>query len=192
MAKVYRSLLVTLAICAIIVLVSTGQSWATVTLTEANSPGLTFSFSGRDLEPIIAGLTIVPVAGVIGLMAAKGLLQRIFGFAIFLIGSVIGYLSFAVTQNWQQYVSTVLGNKLGRTTTEFTFVTSPIAPATILPAVGIAVIGLLFTFKNFDLAKKRPNYESGSGAAGGLTPWQALDSGIDPTISIMDGGTGAN
>lgn len=187
MAKVYRSLLLTLAICATIVLVMTGQSWVTVTLTEADAPGLTFSFSGRDLEPVIAGLTLVPIAGVVGLIAAKGLLQRFFGLTIFLIGSGIAYLAFSVTQDWQNYVGILLENKLGRSTTEFTFTNSPLAYGLILPAIGIALVGLMFTIKNFDSAKKKGNYESTENMAAGLTPWQALDSGIDPTISISDG-----
>lgn len=188
MAKLYRSLLLTLAICSIIVLVMTGQAWVTVTLTEADAPGLTFSFSGRDLEPVIAGLTLVPIAGVVGLIAAKGLLQRFFGFVVFLIGSAVGYLAFAVTQDWPRYVGILLSNKLGRTTTEFTFTNSPLAYGVILPAIGVALVGLMFTIRNFDSAKKKGNYESPESLAAGLTPWQALDSGIDPTISINDGG----
>ena len=187
MASLYRPLLLTLAICATIVLVVTGQSWVSVTLTEVDAPGLTFSFSGRDLEPVIAGLTLVPIAGVVGLIAAKGWLQRFFGFAIFLIGSTISYLSFAVTQNWPHYIGILLGNKLGRTTTEFTYASSPMSIAVILPAAGVALVGLVFTIKNFDSSKKKPNYELPESGAAGLTPWQALDSGIDPTISISDG-----
>lgn len=176
----------TLAVCAIIVLVISGQSWASVTLTEANSPELTFTFSGRDLEPIIAGLTLVPVAGVVGLIAAKGFLQRIFGFVIFLIGSAISYLAFAVTQDWQRYVGNLLANKLGRVTAEFTLTTSPLAAAVILPAIGIALVGLSFTIFKFDSAKRRGNYEPVQSGVAGLTPWQALDAGYDPTISISD------
>lgn len=187
MPRLYRSLLLTLAICSVIVLVITGQDWVSVTLTEAEAPGLTFSFSGRDLEPVIAGLTLVPVAGVVGLIAAKGLLQRFFGFSIFLIGSTIAYLAFSVNQDWQSYVGILLGNKLGRNTTEFVFTTSPMAIGAILPAIGIAIVGLIFTVLNFDSAKKKGSYELPESAAAGLTPWQAIDSGIDPTLSITDG-----
>lgn len=163
-----------------------GQGWARVTLAESNSPQLTFTFSGRQLEPIIAGLTLVPVVGVVGLIAAKGWLQRFFGLVIFLIGSAIAYLAFAVTQNWQNYVGNLLATKLGRVTSEFTLTTSPLATTVILPAIGIALVGFVFTIRNFDLAKRRGNYESAESGVAGLTPWQALDAGYDPTISISD------
>ena len=60
----------------------------------------------------------------------------------------------------------------------------------ILPAIGIAAIGLIFTVRNFDSAKKKAAYDLPVAGVSTLTPWQALDSGIDPTVSVTDSGAG--
>lgn len=188
MSSIYRPLLLTLAICGVIILVISGQTWATVDLTEADLPSLQYTFSGRQLEPIISGLAIVPLAGVFGLMAARGVIQRIFGLAIAAVGATITYLAVSLAGNQATYVENLISNKVGRTGLSYDLTFNLLSKGLIMPGIGVTLVGLIFTARNFDSAKKRGNYEVPTGV-GTLTPWQALDSGYDPTISISDTGS---
>ena len=188
MASTYRAYLFTLAICATIVLVISGQTWVTVNLTEADLPNLQYNFSSRELEPIISALNVVPFAGVFGLMAARGIFQRLVGLAISLVGATMVYLAIALTRNYAAYTELLISNKVGRTGLQFELSANVVGQTLILPAVGITIIGILFTIRNFDSAKKRANYDAPTGVST-LTPWQALDSGIDPTISVSESGS---
>lgn len=189
-ASLYRSLLLTLAICSAIVFIISGQTWVSVTITEADVPTLDYYFSGRELEPIIGALAIVPAVGVVGLIAAKGFIQRLIGFIIGVVGLALAYLTFSISDKWTTYVENLVANKLGRNGISFEMTTSSLGGALVLPSLGIALVGFWFTLKSFDSAKKKANYDTPQVGVGTLTPWQAMDSGIDPTISISDSGFG--
>ena len=188
MRKLYRRLLVLLAICSLLIFVVTGQTWATAYFIEANSPHLVYEFTGRQLQPIIAGVVVVPIVGIVGLIAAKRFLQRIVGFFIFLSGLTIAYFSFQVGQNWIDLLDPLVTNKVGLTGIDYVFETSPANNFLILPALVIAAVGFIFTVRNFDAAKKPAAYDSPNGNVEKLTAWQALDSGIDPTLTDSDSG----
>lgn len=188
MSSIYRPLLLTLAICGVIILVISGQTWVTVNLTEADLPSLTYKFSGRELEPIISGLAVVPLAGVVGLIAARGFIQRIFGLAIASVGATITYLAFTLSSNQEKYVENLVATKVGRTGLSYDLTFNVLSKGLVMPGIGVTLVGLIFTIRNFDKAKKRGNYEVPTGV-GTLTPWQSLDSGFDPTISISDSGS---
>lgn len=190
MRSFYRSLLVTLAICSLIIFVATGQVWATAFLTEANSPNLIYEFTGRQIQPIIAGLVVVPVTGVVGLIAAKKIFQKIVGFSIFCAGLGIAFFAVQVSRDWPSVIDPLVTNQVGRTGIDYAYETNAYNTVLILPALGIAAIGLIFTVRNFDSAKKKAAYDLPVAGVSTLTPWQALDSGIDPTISVTDSGAG--
>ena len=190
MRNLYRSLLLTLAICSVIIFVISGQVWASAFLTEANSPHLMYEFTGRQLQPIIAGLVVVPVTGVVGLIAAKKIFQQIVGFFIFCAGLAIAYFAVQVSRDWPSVIDPLVTNQVGRTGIDYAYQTNSYNTVLILPALGIAVIGFIFTVRNFDSTKKKAAYDLPVAGVSTLTPWQALDSGIDPTISITDGGAG--
>lgn len=190
MRSVYRSLLLTLAICSLIIFVVSGQTWVTVNFMEANSPSLVYEFSGRQLQPIIAGVVVVPIVGVVGIIAAKKLLQRIIGFFIFLSGITVAYYSFQVGRNWVELLDPLVTNKVGLTGIEYVYETTQANNVLILPAIAIAAVGFMFTIRNFDQAKKTAAYDAPIAGVSTLTPWQALDSGLDPTISVSDGASG--
>lgn len=172
------------------VFVMSGQTWATVTIQDADLPSLTYKFSGRQIEPIISGLAVVPIAGILGLIAARGLIQRIIGLAIALSGVGITYLAIAVQSKKTSYVENLLASKLGRDGISHLTTFNPVSQALVAPAIGVAIVGFIFTVRKFDSAKKRANYDTvGVGGVATLTPWQALDAGQDPTIfdpSISD------
>lgn len=190
MRNLYRSLLFTLAICSVIIFVVSGQVWASAFLTEANSPHLIYEFTGRQIQPIIAGLVVVPVTGVVGLIAAKKIFQQIVGFFIFCSGIGIAYLAAQVSRNWPAVIDPLVTNQVGRTGIDYAYQTNAYNTVLILPAIGIAAIGLIFTVRNFDSAKKKAAYDLPVAGVSTLTPWQALDSGIDPTVSVPDSGAG--
>lgn len=193
MAKLYRSLLSTLAICAVIIFVLSGQTWATVVLTDADLPNLEFTFSGRELTPLLGGLVAIPATGVVGLIAAKGIISRLIGFVIFLSGLGLAYLPIAIGNSWEVYVDNLLQDQIGRSGIKYDLSTNLLAQTIVVPALGIAVIGIIFTLRNFDSSKKRAAYDTNSTESNMsnvalLNPWQAMDSGIDPTVSISDDG----
>ena len=188
MRKLYRRLFLTLAICSLVIFVVSGQTWATAYFIEANSPHLVYEFTGRQLQPIIAGVVVVPIVGVVGIIAAKKFLQRIVGFFIFLSGLTIAYFSFQVGRNWVELLDPLVTTKVGLTGIDYVFETTPANYFLVLPALIIAAVGFMFTIRNFDLAKKPAAYDSASDNVEKLTAWQALDSGIDPTINGSDRG----
>lgn len=187
MASFYRSLLFTLAICAIMLLVISGQPWVSALITDSDIPNFEYNFSGRQLEPIIGGLIVVPATAVVGLIAAKGFISRLVGLATSAVGFLIAYLTFSVNQNLASYTQNLIANKLGRNVTQIEIDPTVFSYAVVAPAIGVGIVGLIFTFKNFDSAKKQARYDQDIAAGITLTPWQAMDSGIDPTISVMDG-----
>ncbi len=198
MGKLYRSLLITLAICAVILFVLSGQTWATVVLADADLPTLEFTYSGRELTPILGSLIVIPATGVVGLIAAKGFISRLIGFAIFLSGLGLAYLPLAMSSNLEVYVDNLLQDQIGRSGIDYELSTNLFAQTLVVPAIGVSAVGIIFTLCNFDSSKKRAAYdanpyskntgETSAQNAALLNPWQAMDSGIDPTISISDGG----
>ena len=173
-----------------IIFLISGQVWASAFLTEANSPHLIYEFTGRQIQPIIPGLVVVPITAVVGLIAAKKVFQRIVGFFVLCSGLGIAYFSFQVSRDWPPVIDPLVTNKVGRTGIDYAYQTNAYSAVSILPAIVIATIGLIFTLRNFDSAKKKAAYDLPTTGASTLTPWQALDSGIDPTIDVEQSGTG--
>lgn len=197
MGNLYRSLLTTLAICTVIIFVISGQTWATVLLADADLPNLEFKFSGRELMPLIGGLVVIPATGVVGLIAAKSFISRLIGFVIFLSGLGLAYSASAVSNKWTVYIDNLLLDQVGRSGIDYELSTNLFAQTMVAPAIGVALIGLIFTVRNFDSSKKRAAYDTTMPQAALLDPWHAMDSGIDPTISIsetgaLDGGFAAD
>lgn len=197
MGNLYRSLLTTLAICTVIIFVISGQTWVTVLLTDADLPNLEFKFNGRELMPLIGGLVVIPATGVVGLIAAKSFISRLIGFVIFLSGLGLAYSASAVSNKWKVYVDNLLLDQVGRSGIDYELSTNLFAQTMVAPAIGVALIGLIFTVRNFDSSKKRAAYDTTLPQAALLDPWHAMDSGIDPTISIsetgaLDGGFAAD
>lgn len=186
MRRLYRTLLILLAVCSLIIYVASGQVWAIAYLTEADAPNLVYEFSGRQLQPIIAGVVVVPIVGVVGIIAAKRFLQRIVGFFIFLSGLTIAYFTFQVSADWARELDPLVTNKVGRTGIDYAIETNSYNLVLVLPALVIAIIGLIFTVRNFDSAKKKAAYDAPTNATATLSAWQALDAGIDPTLNDLD------
>ncbi len=186
--KLYRSLLLALALCSILIFVVSGQTWATAYFIEENTPQLVYQFTGRQLQPIVAGVVVVPIVGVVGLIAAKKIFQQIVGFIIFIAGLTITYYTYTISTDWVAVLDPLVTGKVGRTGIDYTIETNSLNTLLIVPAIGIAMIGLVFTFRRFDLVKKRAAYDAPTAASVTLSPWQAMDMGIDPTISDSDSG----
>ena len=70
-----RELAAVATLCAVgggMVLFAVGRTWVAVTARRASPlPDVTVSLSGRDLTPLVAGLGIVGLAGVVGLLATR-------------------------------------------------------------------------------------------------------------------------
>jgi len=180
--KLYRGSLFGLAICTLVLFFLTSQTWVSVLIDEPDFPALNYVFSGRELEPIIAGLLVVPATAVFGLIAAKGVLQRLVGLIVFLIGAILSALALEATANLNSTVDNLVSGKIGRTGVNYELTTNIYSNLLLLPALGVTVIGLLFVVRKFDLAKKRANYDRIDQKEIQQTPWQALDSGADPTL----------
>jgi hypothetical protein len=186
MTKLYRALLTLLALCTITIFFLTGQTWIVTQINEPEFPALSYSFTGRELAPSISGLLVVPATAIFGLIAAKGLAQRVVGLIVLATGVTLIVLSISIPTQITTSVENLVSQKIGRTAIDYELTQNIFSQLLVLPAVGIAIVGLLFLVRNFDLAKKRANYDQVDLAKTPQTQWQALDSGFDPTISEAD------
>lgn len=151
-------------------------------------PNLFINLLADNCNQLWLGVVVVPIVGVVGLIAAKKLFQQIVGFIIFIAGLTIAYYSYTISTDWVAVLDPLVTGKVGRTGIDYTIETNSLNTLLIVPAIGIAMIGLVFTFRRFDLVKKRAAYDAPTAASVTLSPWQAMDMGIDPTISDSDSG----
>ncbi len=183
MTKLYRALLISLALCTLLMFFLSGQTWIVTQINEPEFPALSYSFTGRELAPAIAGLLVVPATAIFGLIAARGLAQRVVGLIVLATGATLIFLSISSSSRITKSVENLVFQKIGRTAVDYELTQNIFSQLLVFPAVGIAIVGLLFLVRNFDLAKKRANYDQVDLAKNPQTQWQAIDSGLDPTIS---------
>jgi hypothetical protein len=86
-----------------------------------------------------------------------------------------------LVNNLDGFVGLQFQQAVGREVSGWTSETSNYAWVVIPAGVMIALCGLVIALKSFESGMSK-RYERNPGNGSELTPWQALDQGIDPTI----------
>lgn len=163
----------------VVVVASNMRPWAKVVVTEEMSPQLSMTFSGRDVEVMPSALALVVIASILILGYLRGISLRIVQ-VIVAIAS-LGIVWFSLNGHDVSFkVNELVAASVGRTIDAMTTTTYAWWMGSVLGGV------LVLVGAGFGLISQPPVRQSRYERAGSehdLTPWQALDAGIDPTTS---------
>ncbi len=169
-----------LTICSLILLFISGRIWVTANFAEANVPTLVLPITGRALHPLGAGCAWALIASVLAYSVSKGVLRK-------LVASVMVLLSAAVlVSSWSTHgraianqVDSLTSEAIGRTLQNVAFATNSLWLVAVICSVFCLVSAILLLVAPSGPGKPT-RYERPENVAE-LSPWQALDAGIDPT-----------
>jgi len=182
--RAFRSALMLALASAALTLFASARQWVHLTYQEPGLPTINLDLSGRDLDPLPAGLAILIVAAVSALSISRGLAHRFIAVVIALAGVTVVMASWRAGAHPEQLatISDHIEASLGRTASGQTTQT-----ATLWWTVSL-FCGVLVTVSGGVLVTAGPNrprgsstYERPSADASKISPWQALDQGVDPT-----------
>lgn len=179
-----RVLFFKLLLSALVLFVSARQ-WARVTYVEANFPTVSLSLSGRQLDPLQAGLAVATLTAALGIMVTRKITRRLIGLFVFIAGLAIAgnAFGFADPENITPTIVDQLNTAVGRPTNEnFSVDYSTWWQLSMTAGLVIAACGFLV------LAAKRvetplaSRYERTPESTDvKISDWHAIDQGIDPT-----------
>ena len=176
-----RNLITIELISSVVVLVALGRPWVVATYSETGFPTVNLSLSANELNATLNGLAIAAIASALGAIATRGIFRRIVGVVILALGIGIVISTFTLTSNLDQFVGEQFEQAIGRDVSGWAAETSNYAFVVIPAGILIALCGLAIMLKSFDSGMSQ-RYERNPSQERELTPWQALDQGIDPTI----------
>jgi uncharacterized membrane protein (TIGR02234 family) len=169
----------------------TSRPWQTITVDRARPLGdVSVEITGRSLDGALLGLTLIALAGVVAVLATKGIVRRVIGALIALAGALLAVralanLSAVGPVRARELVTSRKGS-VGITNASITHVTThPSWPVlAVIAAVLIVVSGVLVVIFGGRWSSMSSRYEAPSAhvAAGDEAMWTALDRGDDPTI----------
>lgn len=182
--RAFRSALVLALASAALTLFTSARQWVHLTYRETGLPTINLDLSGRELDPLPAGLAILIVTAILALLISRGLMHRALALVILLGGVFIAVASWRAGAQIEHlasladYVEESLGRTaMGQTTQASTFWWT----ASFVSGLLIAVSGGALLISGHDRPRGSSNYERPSAAVANLSPWQALDQGVDPT-----------
>jgi hypothetical protein len=139
------------------------------------------SLSANQLNSSLNGLAIAALASALGAIATRGFFRRLVGAVILAIGVGIVFATLDLINNLDVFIGLQFEQAIGREVSGWVAETSNYAWVVIPAGVLIALCGLAITLKSFETGMSK-RYERNPADGSELTPWQALDQGIDPTI----------
>ncbi|WP_063780968.1 Trp biosynthesis-associated membrane protein, partial [Nonomuraea sp. SBT364] len=171
----------------LLVLLAAGRSWADG-VREAGGAAELVAPTGGDLGPSLAPVALAGLAGVVAVLATKGLGRRLMGALLALCGLAAGAATWAATGDavvlsWLRERNVLAG------TATLTWDDVTLWP--VLCGLGAALVlagGLAVVVRGGRWAGMSDRYERDSGRApreadGDRALWDALDRGDDPTES---------
>jgi len=174
-----RNAITTLIIGAIATFIGCSFTWATATVTVLGGSGSrTVTVSGGEAVPQAMSLAIVAVAGALALLSLRSWARQVVGVLLIAVGVVIevGILDFL-----RHPVIEAGNDTVGLITTH---------PWWILAAVGallIAAAGVVTAIFSRAWGALGAKYEAtGARKTRAMSPWDALNSGQDPTVTPAD------
>ena len=176
-----RNLISIELLSAVIVLVALSRPWVVATYEETGFPTVDLSLSANQLNSTLNGLAIAAAASALGVVATRGIFRRLVGAVILAIGVGIVFATANLMNNLDVFVGSQFEQAIGREVTGWAADTSSYAWLVIPAGISIALCGLAIALKSFETGISK-RYERNPASESQLTPWQALDQGIDPTI----------
>ena len=176
-----RNLISLELLSSVIVLIALSRPWVVATYEETGFPTVNLSLSANQLNSTLNGLAIAAAASVLGVVATRGIFRRLVGAVILAIGVGIVFATANLINNWEVFVGSQFEQAIGREVTGWVADTSSYAWLVIPAGISIALCGLAIALKSFETGMSK-RYERNPATESQLTPWQALDQGIDPTI----------
>ncbi len=176
-----RNLITLELICSAVVLIAVSRPWVVATYTETGFPSVTLSLSANQLNSSLNGLALAALASALGAIATRGIFRRIVGAVIAALGLGICAITLNLINNLDEFLGLQFEQAIGREVTGWVSETSHYGLLVIPAGIVIALCGLGIAVKSFDTGMSR-RYERKSSGELELTPWQAMDQGIDPTI----------
>ncbi len=176
-----RNLIALELICSVIALIALGRPWVAATYTETGFPSVSLSLSANQLNSSLNGLALASIASALGAIATRGVFRRVVGLAIFCLGAGLVSITINLMNNLDKFVGLEFEQAIGRQVSGWTAETSHYNWVFIPAGCVVALCGLAIAVKSFDSGMSK-RYERNSSVDTELTPWQALDQGIDPTI----------
>lgn len=171
-------------------LIAGGRGWQTVTAVRTRPlADEVLSVTGRTLHPAVTALALVALAGVVGVLATRGVARRVVGGVLAVVGGVLCWQSLAgLAAMSTAHAHSALRDARGGVGLDaegaLRVAVHPVWP--VLAAVGgvlVLVAGVVTLGWGSGWSGLSRRYESPqSGAAGTDTGlWNALDGGLDPT-----------
>ena len=176
-----RNLITIELVSLIAVLAALGRPWVVATYSETGFPTVNLSLSANELNATLNGLAIAAIASALGAIATRGIFRRLVGAVILALGIGIVISTFNLTRNLDQFVGEQFEQAIGREVSGWAAETTNYAYLVIPAGVLVALCGLAIMLKSFESGMSQ-RYERKPSQERELTPWQALDQGIDPTI----------
>jgi uncharacterized membrane protein (TIGR02234 family) len=165
---------------AVLVLVSSGRTWATgqVTTAGGSTASATLRVTGSDAAGGLVGLALLAAAGIAALVATRGRLRRIVAVVIILTG--VSVVLNAVFSGLTRVLDEAARKSAGVTSAHATAVQTTIAPwVCVLGGLLIVAGGVLALRHGGEWPSMGARYER---APSTMDPWAALDQGLDPTL----------
>jgi len=184
--RAFRSALILALASAAFTLFASARQWVQLTYREVGWPTINLALSGRELDPLPAGLALLVVTAILALSISRGLAHRALALVIAAAGLVIAVASWRAGAQLDRLASLAdyLEESLGRTATGQTTQTSTFWwTISLVCGVFIALAGAAMVARGHDRPRGSSNYERPSTDTAHLSPWQALDQGVDPTAT---------
>jgi uncharacterized membrane protein (TIGR02234 family) len=176
-----RNLISIELLCSVVILIVLSRPWVVATYQETGFPTVNLSLSANQLNSSLNGLAIAALASALGAIATRGFFRRLVGAVILAIGVGIVFATLDLINNLDVFIGLQFEQAIGREVSGWVAETSNYAWVVIPAGVLIALCGLAITLKSFETGMSK-RYERKPADGSELTPWQALDQGIDPTI----------
>jgi len=186
--RTFRSAITLALTSAALALFVSARQWVHLNYRQVGLPTIDLDLSGRDLDPLPAGLAVLVVAAVLAVLISRGVTHRIIALVVVLAGIAIAVTSWKVGAHPEGMSSIAdhLEAALGGTATgKTTTVRSLWWAVSLLSGCVIAVSGATLFRTGPSRPRNASNYERPSAQSAQMSPWQALDQGVDPT-SIPD------
>jgi uncharacterized membrane protein (TIGR02234 family) len=188
----YRTVLLLLAIGAVLLFVGYAQTWAFAVSGDAGMPSVEVALRGRDLQPAASASAILALAGIAGLVATRRTGRIVTGVLLAFEGLLAagGALAFGLASGERADVLALVADRVGVDgDAEVTITAWWLAVA--VGGVLLVVVGVLAAVRGgrwpvmsgrydrsqADDAAAAPEVQPGAAGA-----WDALDQGIDPTL----------
>jgi hypothetical protein len=174
-----RNVITALLLGAVVTLIGCSFTWATATLTVLSGTGSrTVTVSGGEAVPQAMSLTIVAIAGALALLSLRSWARQVVGILLVAVGIVI---EFGIVDFLRNPVVEAGNDTVGLITTNLWWVVAAVGALLILLSGAVTAV---FSRSWGALGVK---YEAeGTRKTQVMSPWDALNSGQDPTIAPAD------